>query len=87
MRSNLALFVAIIVLVGIGAVWIRILNRKHGATRERLGKSANVVDLSMENKKSYGAHEEAEGGSAAGDGDKSFDDVTDLKNEDFIYVY
>lgn len=85
MRSNLALFVAIIVLVGIGAVWIRLLNRKHSGTRERLGKSANAVDFSMENKKSFGPHED--GSTAEVIGDKGLDDVTDLKNEDFIYVY
>lgn len=53
-----------------------------------MGKSANVIDLSMKNKTSYGAHEETAADSAAeGGGDKSFDDVTDLDNEDFIYVY
>lgn len=88
LRSNLALFIAIIVLVGLGAVWIRILNRRHAATRERLGKSANVIDLSMESKRQAAAHEgAADDGPATVAGDKGFDDVTDLNNEDFIFLY
>lgn len=81
LTSNLALFIAIIVLDGVGAFYIRVLNRKHAATRERMGKSATVIDLSMEST-------EANNGSPAEiAGDKGFDDVTDLQNEDFIYVY
>ena len=83
------MFIAIIVLVGIGAAYIRILNRRHAAERVRLGKSAEVVDLSMENKRNLAAHDEAanDGMAAGGVGDKAFEDCTDLKNEDFIYVY
>lgn len=89
LASNLALFVFIIIVVGLGAAWIRILNRKHAAARERLGKSANVVDLSMEHKKVLASHDEAinDGLTAGGVGDKAFDDITDLNNEDFIYLY
>ncbi|KAH7117547.1 major facilitator superfamily domain-containing protein [Dendryphion nanum] len=86
LRSNLALFVAIIVLVILGVLWIGVMNRKHASVRESMGKSANIVDLSMET----GAQsdpEEAENAQATGVGDKAFDDVTDMKNEDFIYVY
>lgn len=88
-RSNLALFVVIILLVGVGALYITYLNKRHARERERLGKSAYVVDLSMA-KSSKLAHEEGgainDGKAAGGVGDKAFDDVTDLKNEDFIYV-
>lgn len=62
---------------------------KHAAMRERLGKSAKIVDLSMEAKGELKARNEAvneiEGEAAVGE--KAFDDVTDLKNEDFIYLY
>ena len=89
LSSNLALFVALIVLVGLGAAWIRILNRNHAVARERLGKSAKVVDLSMEHKSVLTAHDEDVNDvtAAGGVGHKAFDDITDLKNEDFIYVY
>ncbi|CZT22433.1 related to permease of the major facilitator superfamily [Ramularia collo-cygni] len=80
--SNLVLFVAIIILAGIGAAYIRFLNAKHASARERLGKSATVVDYSMASSKVLAEHEEAAQG-----GDKAFDDVTDLLNEDFVYVY
>ncbi|KAH8719258.1 major facilitator superfamily domain-containing protein [Phaeosphaeriaceae sp. PMI808] len=86
LRANLALFIGIILLVILAAGWIRILNRKHAATRESMGKSAVIIDLSMENGRDVDA-EEAENMGASGVGDKAFDDVTDLKNEDFIYVY
>ena len=76
-------------LVGVGALYITYLNKRHARERERLGKSAYVVDLSMA-KSSKLAHEGGgainDGKAAGGVGDKAFDDVTDLKNEDFIYV-
>ena len=89
LSSNLALFVAIMVVVGLAAGWLRILNRKHAAERERLGKSASVVDWSMEKERNLAAHEgdADDGRRASGVGDKASMDITDLKNEDFIYVY
>lgn len=88
-RSNLALFVVIIFLTGVGALYITFLNKKHAAARERMGKSAHVVDLSMA-KSSKLADKEGvmlnDSKAAGGVGDKAFEDVTDLKNEDFIYV-
>lgn len=54
-----------------------------------MGKSAHIVDLSMA-KSSKLADKEGvilnDGKAAGGVGDKAFEDVTDLKNEDFIYV-
>ncbi|OAL48502.1 allantoate permease-like protein [Pyrenochaeta sp. DS3sAY3a] len=86
LRSNLALFIAIIVLVILAVLWIRVLNRKHAATRESMGKSAVIVDTSMIDSKNTDA-EGIENIQANGVGDKAFDDVTDRKNEDFIYVF
>jgi hypothetical protein len=82
--SNLILFILIIVLVAFGAAWVTFLNKRHAAARVRIGKSATVVDLSMENKHALFQREHTEVG--AGIGKRAFDDVTDLKNEDFIYV-
>ena len=89
LSSNLALFVAIIILVGLGVGYVRILNAKHAATRVQVGKSAKVIDLSMENKRTLVAQNETvnDGAEAGGVGQLAFDDITDLKNEDFIYVY
>jgi hypothetical protein len=86
LQVNLALFIFIVVLVLVAVLWIKLLNRKHAATRESMGKAVNIVDLSMEKGRDVGA-EEAENVGATGVGDKAFDDVTDIKNEDFIYVY
>ncbi|KAK0865842.1 hypothetical protein LTS02_005135 [Friedmanniomyces endolithicus] len=89
LRSNLALFCVIIVLVGLGVAWIRVLNRKHAAQRISLGKAGKIIDLSMENTKTLAKDGEAVNGSqtAGGIGEKAFDDVTDLRNEDFVFVY
>jgi hypothetical protein len=89
LRSNLSMFCLIVLLVGVGAFYIRILNKKHAAARVRLGKSAVVVDLSMEDKATLARKDEVvnDGQAAGGVGNKAFDDITDLQNEDFIYVY
>ena len=87
LRSNLALFVALMVLILVGMAWIWTLNRKHAATRKALGKAEHIVDLSMEDKKTILQKEEAVNQGDERVGDKAFEDMTDLKNEDFIYVY
>ena len=73
------------------------LNRRHAQQREQLGKSAVVVDESMMNKAKVRVGKEAAvemddnergpGTNEALTQDKGFSDVTDLQNEDFIYVY
>lgn len=87
--SNLALFIVIIVLVGVGAAWVHLLNKQHAAARERVGKPSIVVDLSMESNHALKTHDEVANGIDGADrvGEKAFDDLTDLKNEDFIYLY
>ncbi|KAI5369827.1 Putative major facilitator superfamily, MFS transporter superfamily [Septoria linicola] len=85
--SNLILFILIIVLVGLGVLWIAFLNRKHAVARERMGKAAEVVDLSMASGQvlasTNGALNDTD---ETGVGQKAFDDMTDLANEDFIYL-
>lgn len=67
------------------------LNRKHAQRRLDLGKSAQVVDESMLRKEKMGKAVELEDVNAVPQQnqaeDKGFSDTTDLKNEDFIYVY
>ena len=48
-----------------------------------------MEDLSMESQGNLKAHDEAANdvAGAGGVGDKAFDDITDLKNEDFVYLY
>lgn len=58
-----------------------------------MGKSAQIVDESMLRKKAVeqGKVLEVEDVNVTvtvtGDNDKGFSDMTDLKNEDFIFVY
>ncbi|KAH6853130.1 allantoate permease [Chaetomium sp. MPI-CAGE-AT-0009] len=86
LTANLVLFVALAVLVGLGALWIKFLNMKHAKARVALGKPEKIVDLSM-----VDARDEDDGEvlNQAADhvGERGFEDLTDLKNEDFIYVY
>jgi len=51
-----------------------------------MGKSAIIVDRSMMNAHKRTAVEEGIDGDAH-IGDRAFDDKTDVKNEDFIYIY
>lgn len=69
------------------------LNRQHGKRREELGKSAEIVDESMlsgkdaENGKAIELEEAPTDQRKGVEQDNGLRDVTDLKNEDFIYVY
>ena len=61
-----------------------LLNKRHASRRVALGKSGIVVDRSMMNVQERADSEES---SSETVGDRAFNDETDLKNEDFIYVY
>ena len=101
LRSNLALYVVIIVLVGITTFYLTILNRGHAKRRVALGKSAIIVDTSLyssEEAEQMGAEADAvaEGiGTAEGAvrntpghvGERAFENLTDLVNEEFVFVY
>lgn len=71
------------------------LNRRHAKKREEMGKTAVLVDESMVRKgqmeDSKAVEMEEEGGTRrparAVEEDNGLLDMTDLKNEDFIYVY
>lgn len=85
--SNLILFIVITGLAILTTLYLTFLNNRHADRRLALGKAAEVVDESMKDKKDLAKSEE----DASSDGhqsyDKAFDDETDLRNEDFIYVY
>ncbi|KAL4976020.1 major facilitator superfamily domain-containing protein [Aspergillus desertorum] len=93
--SNLIMFILVAVIAVTADLYLYWLNKRHAKRREELGKSARVVDESMlgthrlqENK--AGEVENGDGTQAKGEAsvvDKGFLDTTDLKNEDFIYVY
>lgn len=77
-------------------LYLTLLNKRHARQRQQAGKSANLVDEWMMHKdkvrsgKAVAIELEDTGrpdATAAIAQDKAFDDTTDLKNEDFIYVY
>ncbi|GAB1211741.1 hypothetical protein ATERTT37_000865 [Aspergillus terreus] len=90
--SNLILFVLVGVFTIITNLYLVYLNKKHAKKRREMGKSAQIVDESMLAKKDLGSKAmELENVESAPDddqlSDKGFADTTDLKNEDFIFVY
>lgn len=87
LTANLALFVILIVLIAVGMLLIKILNRRHAAMRKALGKVEHPQDLSMADQKNLSDSDGVLNQGEAGVGENAFDDVTDVKNEDFIYVY
>jgi MFS family permease len=87
-RASLILFVLLAVLNAAGILLIKMLNRKQAAKRKALGKAENIKDLSMAGTKAIqGNQEEVLNQVDENVGTKAFEDVTDLQNEDFIYVY
>ena len=75
------------------AGYLAFLNRKHAATRKRMGKAADIVDTSLETteqsaklQKRNEQKEEEEGTDPRLLNSHAFDDLTDTSNEDFIYV-
>ena len=81
--ANLILFIVLIVLVILTTIYLMWLNKGHAAKRIAAGKLAEVIDRSM----IQGQPEITEEQADQVLGDKAFDDETDLRNEDFIYVY
>lgn len=69
-----------------------LLNKRHAKMREQLGGSAHVVDESMLRKKDMSDSKQVEvehnehSQTQRLEDDKGLHDVTDLKNENFIYV-
>ena len=90
LRSNLALFIVLMALVILATIYLAFLNKRHAKRRVELGKLGQKVDLSMEGKRGLATHLDggfSEEQAAVQGGENAFDDMTDLKNEDFIYVY
>jgi hypothetical protein len=73
-------------------MYLTFLNRRHAKMREQLGGSAHIVDESMLRKKDMTDSKQVElehhehSHAQRLEDDKGLQDVTDLKNENFIYV-
>ena len=98
LRAVLGIFVALAACVILQAANLMFLNKLQERRRVKNGKPAKIKDLSMQNK--YQDAEEqpdlssgvAEGDAEAGTqhvriGDQAFLDLTDRKNDEFVYIY
>jgi hypothetical protein len=90
--SNLVIFVLVGAMGILIPLYLMALNRWHAKKREALGKRAVVVDESMMKKKDMQNNKEVElemteNRTRTVEEDNGLQDITDLKNEDFIYVY
>ncbi|KAH9863627.1 hypothetical protein J1614_009559 [Plenodomus biglobosus] len=90
--ANLVMFILVAIIAMLIPMYLALLNKRHAKRREQLGKSALRVDESMLKKgeMAQGKGAELEGGEAQGarlEQDLGFSDLTDMQNEDFIYVY
>ncbi len=63
------------------------LNKKHASRRVHIGKSAVIADRSMMTAEERAVSDTADEANGVESGEKAFDDETDLKNEDFVFVY
>ncbi|KAM3438979.1 hypothetical protein NHJ13734_003976 [Beauveria thailandica] len=87
LRVNLALFIVLVALIVAGMLLIRILNRRQAKRRVALNKSEHITDRSMMGHGQADDPNERLNEMEENVGERAFEDVTDLKNEDFIYVY
>lgn len=89
--SNLVLFIVLIIIIAFTTVYLMWLNKRHANKRVAMGKSEVIVDRSMMNSSERMISDQVDEANGEGawvvGGEKAFDDITDLKNEDFIFVY
>ncbi|KAJ6183699.1 hypothetical protein N7519_005000 [Penicillium mononematosum] len=84
--SNLAMFCVLIGLTGANIAYMYFLNKKHEKKRVALGKDAKIVDQSMQTIQAVSGDAKEDLPQQAAD-DNSWKDLTDLQNEDFVYVF
>ncbi|KAH7176963.1 allantoate permease [Dactylonectria macrodidyma] len=87
LKANLVLFIALALFILAGMLLIKILNRRQAAKRKALGKPEHIQDLSMMDGKAIRHQDGVLNKVEDNVGQGTIEDVTDLKNEDFIYVY
>ncbi|KZL72884.1 allantoate permease (major facilitator superfamily transporter) [Colletotrichum tofieldiae] len=92
--SNLVMFILVAFMGALIPLYLKYLNVQHAKRREALGKSTQIVDESMMRNKDVqdGKAVELEEDPQrqqhrAIEEDHGLQDMTDLKNEDFIFVY
>lgn len=71
----------------LNTAYLLLLNKRHEKKRVSMGKSAKIVDKSMAAIGTVFKEEEGKVPQEEGADDNAFRDLTDLDNEDFVYVY
>lgn len=95
---NLILYCVISVLVAVTSMYLSRLNAHHSQNRVLAGKNAAIIDYSLfapeeaERKRRTAAENGLYDDSAKDDterkiGARAFDDLTDLQNDEFIFVF
>ncbi|EXJ89770.1 hypothetical protein A1O3_02837 [Capronia epimyces CBS 606.96] len=85
LKKVLAVFVTLVAVVGMQLANLMFLNKTHARARVRNGKAAVIKDHSMEDK--YVAMDEQVDENGHKLGEKAFLDLTDRKNDEFMYIY
>ncbi|KAH8670703.1 major facilitator superfamily domain-containing protein [Ilyonectria robusta] len=91
--ANLAMFVTVGIVSALIPFYLMHLNKQHEKRRLELGKTGQVTDMSMMRKtqlqesKAVTLEEDIDNRQISVEEDNGLQDMTDLKNEDFIYVY
>ena len=73
-------------LISANIAYMYFLNKKHENKRVALGKDAKIVDQSMQIIQAVSDDAKEDLPQQAAD-DNSWKDLTDLQNEDFVYVF
>ncbi|KAJ4384391.1 hypothetical protein N0V85_008348 [Neurospora sp. IMI 360204] len=84
--ADLIMFVLVGVLSALIPFYLMFLNRRHARRREELGKTAEVVDESMVGKSQLETSKAVEVERSLEE-DNALQDMPDVRNEDFIFVY
>lgn len=91
LRACLGIFVALVAVIFIQWANLLFLNKMQEKRRVRNGKPAKMVDRSMQDNyhdmRASDSEAQAEDAGAAHLGDKSFSDITDGQNDEFVYIY
>ncbi|EJD55128.1 putative MFS transporter [Auricularia subglabra TFB-10046 SS5] len=88
LRGILGFFVGNAACVMLLVLWLAFLNRRHAKSRVAEGKPEKIKDLSMTHR--FGRATDAEAAEPEEDqglGEKAFLDLTDLQNNEFVFVY
>lgn len=102
LTSNLVLYCVIVMLVVATSLYLAFLNRSHSKRRVAMGKSAVIIDTSLfsaeeaEKMKQAGQSTGDNGHELTTSGEenvqdnvgaRAFDNLTDLENEEFVFVF